>query len=429
MDIFDPVNKITYSCNCDKQFTLPELYYCNGCQKITCPFCITEEIDSYYCPNCLENMASAEAILNQNRCKKCYECPLCLCALTYNVNGDLYYLNCSSCHWNSLSIGMTADNPYNIKKEVDKSQHQEFTRVLELVQREARDVAALKDKNRPRRRLPTRQTLLTSPSVGTVGSAHAHAHAAPRPPISLADIEKTQDDKLKKLYTFPPITESFETILDHLYNITDLNQVSTLQQRFSHLQVQPPFIKDLVPMKKLLHTRRSKRCRKCDQLLIKPDLNFAAKIEFKRLRIAYATLPRTMIARPFQASENGLVAELAITNPLHTTAELRFSASELPHHTTKVLEMPPDTFIAGLPEEDEEDEHLEELTARQAADNPKFIVRRVKNKLFLLVTLALTDSERVKFGLAISVQFQDATAGGQTTNFRLDFDFAATPSS
>ncbi len=32
-----------------------------------------------------------------------------------------YYLNCASCHWNSLSISMVADNPYNIKKETDKS--------------------------------------------------------------------------------------------------------------------------------------------------------------------------------------------------------------------------------------------------------------------------------------------------------------------
>lgn len=34
-----------------------------------------------------------------------------------------YFLNCASCHWNSLSIAMTADNPYNIKKELDRAQH------------------------------------------------------------------------------------------------------------------------------------------------------------------------------------------------------------------------------------------------------------------------------------------------------------------
>lgn len=67
MDIFDPINTIKYSCMCEKLFTLPELYYCNGCQKNACKFCVTEEIDSYYCPNCLENLASAEALLNQNR--------------------------------------------------------------------------------------------------------------------------------------------------------------------------------------------------------------------------------------------------------------------------------------------------------------------------------------------------------------------------
>jgi len=320
---------------------------------------------------------------------------------------------------------MTADNPYNIKKEVDKSQQQEFTRILELVQREARDVAALKDKNRPlRRRLPTRQSLLKSPSDSSVPATPSHTHAHTRAPISLVDIEKAQEEKAKKLYMSAPLSQEFAAIPDYYYTIQDLNQVSTLKQKLSHVQVQAPSIRDLIPVKKLLHTRRSKRCRKCDQLLIKPDLNFAAKIEFKRLRIAYTTLPRVMVARALQVVERGIMAELVIVNPLHTIAELTFSSVQLPFHNSQLLETPPATFILGLPEEDDDEENADVLAARKAQDDPRFILRRAKNKICLVITIVPTASaERTQFGLGVSVQFQDATAVSQTTSFRLDFDF------
>jgi hypothetical protein len=34
---------------------------------IRCGFCVSHEVDSHYCPNCAENMPSAEARLKKNR--------------------------------------------------------------------------------------------------------------------------------------------------------------------------------------------------------------------------------------------------------------------------------------------------------------------------------------------------------------------------
>ena len=59
-------NSVSYSCECGRFYPIENLYYCHPCQKLACTFCITQEIDSYYCPNCLENMPSAEALTYKN---------------------------------------------------------------------------------------------------------------------------------------------------------------------------------------------------------------------------------------------------------------------------------------------------------------------------------------------------------------------------
>ncbi len=105
---------------------------------------------------------------------------------------------------------------------------------MELVQREARDIAALKDKNRPlRRRLPTRQSLLSpgNTSAGTPQSRtpvsnplSRHYFALTPLKVGLPTIEKAQEEKEQKLNTFPEVSAEFEVIPDYYYDIKDLNQ-------------------------------------------------------------------------------------------------------------------------------------------------------------------------------------------------------------
>lgn len=59
--------RIKYGCECGRYFPIQDLYYCQHCQKISCSFCVTQEIESYFCPNCLELMASSEAMVYKNR--------------------------------------------------------------------------------------------------------------------------------------------------------------------------------------------------------------------------------------------------------------------------------------------------------------------------------------------------------------------------
>lgn len=113
-----------------------------------------DQVDSHYCPSCLENMPSAEAKLKKNRyvyihscrslsgfltsshlhpfihswlsvlycrCANCFDCPCCMHTLSTratNIPAPLpddptktamkkaYYLACGFCRWTSRDVGM-----------------------------------------------------------------------------------------------------------------------------------------------------------------------------------------------------------------------------------------------------------------------------------------------------------------------------------
>jgi len=163
---------LKYSCFCGKAFHLTELYYCTGCQQINCRYCITEEIDFHYCPNCIENLNSAEASVNGNKCKKCFECPICFNTLTYSVigskdvnvtsppvtgtgttssttnTGETYFLNCGFCKWNSLELKdeFKFDMPSLKAKKESSIQQQQINKSIDALNKEANELTSLKDK-------------------------------------------------------------------------------------------------------------------------------------------------------------------------------------------------------------------------------------------------------------------------------------------
>ena len=68
---------VQYLCSCGHLQPICRLYFCRYCSDLRCGQCVSHEVDSHYCPNCLENMPSAEARLKKNRCANCFDCPSC----------------------------------------------------------------------------------------------------------------------------------------------------------------------------------------------------------------------------------------------------------------------------------------------------------------------------------------------------------------
>ena len=52
---------VLYACECGQYYPQQELYCCLGCQRLNCTVCTSEEIATYYCPQCLDISTPSEA--------------------------------------------------------------------------------------------------------------------------------------------------------------------------------------------------------------------------------------------------------------------------------------------------------------------------------------------------------------------------------
>lgn len=71
------VDLVKYKCNCGEWIPLSQLLYCRACDGPRCLACANEQIDSTFCPTCLENVTASDARQRKNRCNSCNQCPLC----------------------------------------------------------------------------------------------------------------------------------------------------------------------------------------------------------------------------------------------------------------------------------------------------------------------------------------------------------------
>ncbi|KAJ5212010.1 uncharacterized protein N7498_003656 [Penicillium cinerascens] len=107
-----------------------QLLYCEDCHQIKCPRCITEEIVSWYCPNCLFETPSSMVRSDGNRCgRNCFNCPTCTVPLAVSTIENVtatgsqqgpWVLSCAYCMWTTLDIGIKFDKPTNIRAQLQK---------------------------------------------------------------------------------------------------------------------------------------------------------------------------------------------------------------------------------------------------------------------------------------------------------------------
>eukprot|EP00164_Ancoracysta_twista_P008996 GFYU01013179.1.p1 GENE.GFYU01013179.1~~GFYU01013179.1.p1 ORF type:complete len:471 (-),score=119.26 GFYU01013179.1:118-1530(-) len=301
---------VTYSCSCGRSDSLMELYFCQECKKTKCSRCVTEEIDAYYCPNCLENMPSAEAMLFSNRCSKCFECPDCGITLhVFQSAEDQYYLRCGFCQWDSRHLDLAAERAdkiptLNITRERDADHIKEVTAIVENCKRGAKEHAKEKEQAKKSRRYLS----LAMPAF----------NMAALPPVSFdlveAKLKETSENVTKSMASLE-LTE-ISDVPDELYQSFDLEQVTSLEQRSKQSATQPRYVDQLFPQRRHLLTKQAKRCCDCEKFVVKPDIN-PSSITFKKRDIALAYVPRIHIDKaskltPFKQGE----VILQIVNPV-----------------------------------------------------------------------------------------------------------------
>lgn len=135
------------TCPCDELVDIATAAYCTSCREVKCGVCLVEEVDAYYCPNCLENLPVGEAMVFGNRCSKCFSCPSCSSALqTVADEREGFFFACSFCRWDSLRLGLRDEKPdvlvvQAVKRERDSPAAAALAGVLERAQKRDRDEA------------------------------------------------------------------------------------------------------------------------------------------------------------------------------------------------------------------------------------------------------------------------------------------------
>ncbi|KAI8086676.1 dynactin p62 family-domain-containing protein [Halteromyces radiatus] len=293
-------------------YPLSRLYFCEDCHEIRCPCCVQDEIISYYCPNCLFEVPTASVKSEKNRCaRNCFQCPICHNTLAVvaskeatsssmsATNTGPYFLACNVCRWNSQEIGMVFEKPTSLALQLQKNEDalpdvQEFDHLKEHFEKHLRV-------NTPS--LPSSYLSFSGSgynkilgSGGMLGSSYDLYHSAGH-----HQQQQQMQGRLDDISTYETsvqVPEKESATLESLMGLRDMNRISTLAQRYTQLHDQPYHMDQIHPQRIHLCIKRSKRCRTCRHILIKPEQK-AQATRFKIKLVAMNYIPNITITKIF----------------------------------------------------------------------------------------------------------------------------------
>lgn len=329
-----------------------QLLYCEDCHQIKCPRCITEEIVSWYCPNCLFETPSSMVRSEGNRCaRNCFSCPICTAPLTVspvdsgsqNQQGP-WVLACAYCMWTTLDIGIKFDKPTNLRIQLSKmidsiqgkpASSRSFGELKSPLSR----YSSIDEPSTPASENPTEneETLLDDqPALAPEARFAAlklfyrnqisETSASPTDPLgsdfglgfsspgALNRIMSIYTSTLGGLYGGSKKPKSKPPVMREALNASEglkipaadaedhiiqkmasdnraWDGLASIEQR----KFQPPdarFVDDLLPLPMLLRTKRSKRCKSCKHILVKPESKpQSTRFRIRLIALSYIPLP------------------------------------------------------------------------------------------------------------------------------------------
>ncbi|RDA92054.1 hypothetical protein CP533_0976 [Ophiocordyceps camponoti-saundersi (nom. inval.)] len=319
-------------------YPLEYLLYCEDCQQIRCPRCVTDETVTYYCPSCLFEVPSSNLRSEGNRCtRSCYQCPVCIAPLQvssvrpspqqHDDGGDNhrgpFALFCQYCSWSSRETGIEFDRAGGIHAQLAKMDNGGKARLTIRELRERRkdrpDEPPLPDALLGRHLqfaslkafyhdqlvdvggasvgggLPLRALASSPGSLTRIMSLYtgraAHHHTS-RPSPGVADVVReamTTEEGLRLAQLDD--SSSVDKLADGGWDATVSRQQRLFQPdagadvRFQH---------HLRPVPCLLRTKRSKRCPVCRHIISKPESKVTST-RFKIRLVAKSYMPSITI--------------------------------------------------------------------------------------------------------------------------------------
>ncbi|KAL8212081.1 UNVERIFIED_CONTAM: Dynactin subunit 4 [Gekko kuhli] len=364
-----------------------------------------QQVDSHYCPSCLENMPSAEAKLKKNRCANCFDCPCCMHTLSTRATSipaplpddpakttmkKAYYLACGFCRWTSRDVGMADKSVASGGWQEPENPHtQKINKLVEYYQQLAQKEKMERDRKKLVRRRPY-MPLAFSDKYGLGTRLQRQRPGAPISALAGLSLKEGEDQKEIKIEPAQAVEEVEPLPEDYYTRPINLTEVTTLRQRLLQPDFQPICASQLYPRHKHLLIKRSLRCRKCEHNLSKPEFN-PTSIKFKIQLVAVNYIPEVRIMsipnlRYMKESQVLLTLTNPVENLTHVTLkECEESDPDDINSTAKVVVPAKELLLAGKDAAAEYDELAE---PQDFQDDPDIIAFRKANKVgvFIKVT-------------------------------------------
>ncbi|KAF5867311.1 hypothetical protein ETB97_000080 [Aspergillus alliaceus] len=341
-----------------------QLLYCEDCHQIKCPRCITEEIVCWYCPNCLFETPSSMVRSEGNRCaRNCFNCPICTAPLAVSTLENVigggsqqgpWVLSCGYCMWTTLDIGVKFDKPTNIRtqlsKMTDSSRGRQMSKTFSDLKSPLSTYSSIEDQFpspseirdefnpaneqsgplNPEARFQALKSFYKNQIAATSSSPTdplADFGAGFSSPGALNRIMSlyTSSSRLGSLYggankkpkSKPPVMREALTTSEGLrVPAPDVENalirrmasgdcgwdgMASIEQR-TFQSPDARFVEDLLPLPVLLRTKRSKRCKSCKHILVKPEFKpQSTRFRIRLIALSYIPLPtlKPLVPSPF----------------------------------------------------------------------------------------------------------------------------------
>lgn len=317
-------------------YPLDYLLFCEDCQQIRCPRCVTEEMLAYFCPNCLFEVPSSNLRSEGTRCtRSCYQCPICTGTIqvaptqkatdtaTLNVdtqlaNSGTFEFVCQYCAWTSSEIGIEFDRPSGIHSQLAKINNGGSPKITQKEAKERRKqnpdeppiADALVDDDLQFANLKSFYQAQLAELAPTLGGMSMHESASFSSPAALSRIMslytgRGQQGKAQQGAPFA-MREALGT--EEGLKMVDLDESAAIKKLTSggwdatasatqrELQLDSVrFVDDMRPVPFLLRTKRSKRCPACRHIVAKPESKISTT-RFKIRLVAKSYIPTITVA-------------------------------------------------------------------------------------------------------------------------------------
>ena len=405
-------DRVLYSCSCSQLSTLGELFFCRHCKLPRCQDCVSSTLESFSCPHCFE-AAMSDLKAKKGRCSRCFQCPQCFTSLSTRsvivpseVLGDqspqkgakegskpqaalktpggtkVYYLSCSHCKWSTRDVGIKDKrSPIDFKDR--PSPHQ--ARIMSLITF-YKEYASQDNTSREK----TRKTMSSRRPQRSYSSLLDPSKFASKVPAGSESPPSRRGPQMTwcstKVKEMGAIAEDPLPPSDNLYaEEVNLEDIPTLQQQLKDPVYQPEKSCDLWPCQLRLTGKKLHRCKGCDHILMKAEINLSS-IRFKIQQAALHTFPQVRIAEmpTLTAGETNTVI-LSVTNPLSYAVKVSFKSCS-PEQLKRVKEsLAAVTTPEGQYHLSPNDDVVELLDgeASEVQDDPEFVHQRLPGKIFL----------------------------------------------